>query len=212
MTYFVFLGFMGLQVAHGQGLKVSYVKGTVTTAEGKTVSLNMTFKKGDRVDVGPESQLVLENSEGDKLKTTTPSQWLIESDHEVQLGSGALFAKIEHAKKLAKGEYKFIIRTKTAVMGVRGTQFFTSVDASQSKAALTWMCVKEGSVEVKTADKTLLVPQGLGVSIVDTKVSDPKAFEWTKGLNWEMDPGQGSIQNQAKIPSSYGSILKNQYD
>lgn len=109
----------------------------------------------------------------------------------VDLVTGALFAMIsKHPKQ------SFQVRTPVAVAGVRGTKFFTSYEKN------AWMCVQEGQVEMTELEhpKPVLVNAGFGVVVEKGKeIAPPKQYEWTKHLNWNMDPNAGEIADKSKI-------------
>jgi hypothetical protein len=43
-------------------------------------------------------------------------------------------------------------------------------------------------------------------------ITPPKAYDWTKNLNWKMDPAEGDVEDQSSLDSAYQSLLKSQYD
>lgn len=105
----------------------------------------------------------------------------------------------------------FRVRTRAAVMGVRGTQFFVSYAPSGSDE---WMCVKEGEVEIASAKQEqslTLVKAGQGVRVEGSKVSAPEKFGWTEKLNWEMDGGTSRLEENL-LRGTYDDVRVRNYD
>ena len=129
------------------------------------------------------------------------------------MNKGSLFAKIRKnvGKDTSKGQFR--IQTKSAVAGVRGTEFFTSYG---TKANDVWLCVNEGLVEVKPADgqkgKSVLVKEGEGIAVTGKGISKPRPLPWTKNLNWDMDPKSKDLVNKVDIESAYTDLLDQDYD
>ena len=113
---------------------------------------------GEFIKTGDQSTAIL-TTEGDsqlKLRANTELQLSDPKTNEVFLRKGELFSKI-----IKGSETHFHVKTSTAVMGVRGTQFYTSYGEEKHKGDVL-MCVNEG----------------LGVF-----APEPKLFGWTKELN-----------------------------
>jgi len=124
---------------------------------------------------------------------------------------GSLFSKVQ---KQTNGR-QFKVLTKSAALGVRGTEFFTAINEKKPGAADVWMCVHEGSVFVNDlADsKSVVVKKGEGVVIPAGKsVTTPKPYAWTKNLNWNMDPKAGKVLDETFIEPAYDDLLDKNYD
>ena len=75
--------------------------------------------------------------------------------------AGSVFVKAAQ-KILKEDNSSFVLKTKYASMGVRGTEFFTAyADSARNKAKEDiWMCVKEGQVVIKNRKtKTKIKPR-----------------------------------------------------
>jgi ferric-dicitrate binding protein FerR (iron transport regulator) len=101
-------------------------------------------------------------------------------------------------------------------MGARGTQFYSAISSVKGHKGDLWMCVHEGEVEIentKTHHKEI-VKEGEGVALPRGKeITAPKPFEWTKNLNWAMDPSSKDLVNRASFESEYAKdILNQEYD
>jgi ferric-dicitrate binding protein FerR (iron transport regulator) len=121
--------------------------------EGSAIVQGAHLKSGGVLIVSEKngSQVDLEFSEGHHMRLKQGSQMQIDLSQVhrrvLHLLSGQLFV---HAAKL-KADSSLQIHTKTAVAGVRGTEFLI-----QSEGKGTYVCVCEGTVEVtKTGDDQL---------------------------------------------------------
>jgi hypothetical protein len=189
------------------GSAVSVTAGTETA-----LKLGAKLKNGDTLKTGADSMVVLLFADGTRLKFKDKSEAKIEGESKapgpsgVNLAAGALFALIPKQDKP-----HFEVRTRAAVAGVRGTEFFASTGAHDA----FWLCVEDGAVNVTPSgsDKPLVVPKGLGVLVEAGKTPEPpKPYAWTKKLNWNMDPDKGDVTDHTDIGSEYKSLLHNKYD
>lgn len=154
---------------------------------------------GDVIKVHKGGLLVLKSPQ-ETLKIMHDTVITPREDKEgtiIELVRGAVVAKV--TKK------NFKIKTSATSFGVRGTQFFVQVNGPDDQ----WMCVNEGVVNVTSASKSIDVPAGKGVFVDKKSVSTPKAYAWTKGINWKMDAKEGSLDH--KINLNY-DVLENFYD
>lgn len=204
---------------HGANVSVVAAKGNVyvhASAQAESaLKVGMSVADGSIVKTGPEALLILAYPDGTKLKFKDNTEVKIHisdemmanhSETTVDLVAGALFAAVVHGDKR-----HFIVKTRTAIAGVRGTQFFASLGEHDA----FWLCVEEGSVDVHPADSkdSLTVPKGLGVLVEQGKKPDsPKEYAWTKKLNWNMDPEKGDVVDHTTIEGEYKDLLKNHYD
>jgi ferric-dicitrate binding protein FerR (iron transport regulator) len=171
---------------------------------------------GDAVATAAGATAVVELADGSRLKLRESSRLVLTLPAvrspitEVLLSLGSVFAKVT---KRRPGE-EFHVRTQTAVAAVRGTQFFTAYGRDRNKAPDLWVCVNEGAVDVKTtASKAeLLVPAGKGVLIKSgLDVTKPQAYDWTKKLNWNMDPKDGAVEDKTSLDAAYADLLDQDY-
>ncbi len=213
MKIFIFLlGFIATP-SFAQTAKAVFVKGDISVTEA---AKKTAVKKGDKfgfgftLDTAPGSQVIWELDDGSRLKVSENTNLRIGSrpdEPQVQLNKGSLYAKLKSkVKKGAASKIKFKLQTKAAVLGVRGTHFFVSYGKEKSGGRDEWMCVTEGEVEVTKVGATdkdtapVLVGAGQGVQISAAgEVSAPKAFNWTKKLNWNMDPTGGTVEHPSEI-------------
>ena len=195
--------------------KISYIQGDVNlNSGGKNVkaSKNSEVQAGDTVTTGAQSLTIIDMGDGAQLKLNEKSTLKIPPKEEgtIILSAGSVFSKIP--KQKLKQQFKIV--TPTAVMGVRGTQFFTSYGADAKHPSDLWMCVHEGSVNVTSnlSKKSVLVNEGEGILVPDkSDVTPPQKYSWTKDLNWNFDPGTGSVENKIEIKYQK-SLLKEDYN
>ncbi len=167
----------------------------VTTAEGATAVLELP--DGSRLKLRESSKIAVTLPSGKSQLT------------EAFLSFGSAFAKV--TKRIAGQE--FHVRTPSAVAAVRGTEFFTAYGRPRGKNRDLWVCVNEGAVEIKTdsSKKDLLVPAGKGVLIKSgLDLTKPQAYDWTKTLNWNMDPA-GTIEDKTNLDGAYADLLDQDY-
>lgn len=145
---------------------------------------------GDIISVGENSmviiksdQVVLKLKENTEVKIMKPVNENGQTKFEYYLERGELFFKGHRQKN-----QKYFVKTKDAIMGVRGTEFFATASEEKNKKIVSWMCVNSGLVAViiPGTKGEVLVNAGEGVLIENKKLPDVKKYKWTKDLNWNM--------------------------
>ncbi len=201
--------------------KVIFVKGKVTNTVGKIkrlVKKNFIIQDKSTFETFKKALVVISLSDGSKIKLNELSKLAISvpkdknSPTKTGLYKGSSFFQVIKNKMIKKD--KFIVKTRQASLGVRGTQFFVSY-GKKVKSKDSWMCVNKGlvSVKPKSSKKEVLVKAGEGVHIKDkNNVTPPKSLPWTKNLNWGFDRRKGKLDNTVSIEEAYGDILGQDYD
>lgn len=199
---------------------IKALKGTAEVVKGKNktpLKKGDAVKDGDLVATGKKSALVIQLKDESVIKLGSRSRLRIKpprSQSGLELVLGEMFSKVRKAatdKDGPKGTFK--VRTKSAVAGVRGTEFYTSYGKKENPDDI-WLCVNEGEVEVTKlkGKKAVTVKAGEGISVTAKKgISDPKPLAWTKKLNWNMDP-EKELENTVDIESAYTDLLDQDYD
>jgi ferric-dicitrate binding protein FerR (iron transport regulator) len=191
--------------------RIDFSSGQVTVGKNPAAQAQ-ELHPGDVVATGPDAAAVLLLEDGTKVKLKSDSKVelvKLRKPAEVKLLAGGVFSQVDHARGAG-----FKMRTKTATMGVRGTQFFTSIAGDDGDV---WMCVNDGEVAV-TLDGTRLMPQlvkaGQGIQIAGgKKITPPRKYKWTEELNWKMDAKEGDIQDKTDLNAPYREkLLKHDYD
>ncbi len=196
--------------------QIVYTEGTVTLRSGggaQDAQIGDTVAAGDTIETGPESVAVIDLANGTTLKLREKTTLAVDSignDTAVRLASGGMFTSIAH--KLAG---TFSVTASTAIAGVRGTQFFVAYGRTIDAQPDIWLCVNEGVVQVDlpAAGASTLVKAGLGINIVaGAKLTTPRRYPWTRKLNWNNDPGAGTVKDSTNLDQAYADLLDQDYD
>lgn len=212
MRLYIFFILMFPVIVESATGKINHVRGEVSlTSQGKTTKAlpGTVVSSGDNIKTGLKSFAIITMDDGATFKLGIKTDLSIPNDNSINLNSGSLFSKVSKQKP----NQQFKVHTPVAVIGVRGTEFFTSYGQSEDKKSDVWMCVNEGSVEVTStkSKKSVVVNEGEGVVIpVGQDVTPPKKYAWTKKLNWNLDPAKGEVENKVEI--KYENLLKEDYD
>ena len=166
-----------LKISGDGSSKILDVKGKEITKTGTQLAPGTTIK------TGPNSNVQLKYPDGSKLSIAPNSKLKTEAGtktvQSVSLNFGRIHASIH---KQASEDLHFRIKTKSATMGVRGTQFF--VDATTSGLSTTR--VVEGKVDVATDEATLMAGKGRRllhdqmVEVNQGKILETKPFDSAK--------------------------------
>lgn len=174
------------------------------------------LENGDAVSTGGAATAVIGLADGSRLKLRESGRLVLNlpgprgTVTEAYLTLGSVFAKV--TKRLPGAE--FHVRTKTAVAAVRGTEFFTAFGRAQGESRDLWVCVNEGAVEVRTdaGKPPVRVPRGKGLLIKSgLDATRPQAYDWTKTLNWNMDPDKGAVADATDLDAAYSDLLDQDY-
>jgi hypothetical protein len=199
--------------------RLRFIHGDVTVETkdgGHPGAAGEALASGDAVATGGKAAAIVELADGSRLKLRESSRLVLslpgprDVSTEVFLALGSVFAKV--TKRLPGGEFR--VRTPSAVAAVRGTQFFTAYGRDHEGGRDLWVCVNEGAVEVGTKESKapVRVPAGKGVLIkrgLDT--TKPQAYDWTKTLNWNMDPKSGAVEDKTNLDAAYADLLDQDY-
>lgn len=101
------------------------------------------------------------------------------------------------------------------VAAVRGTEFYFAYGNKKKTKADMWLCVNEGKVNVVDSATSSNVDVNAGEGIIiptDKQIPKPKAYAWTKKLNWNMDAEKGDVEDKTSLKGAYKDLLKNNYD
>jgi hypothetical protein len=195
---------------------IIYTEGDVSLKNGsdtREAAIGDEVGPGDVITTGAKSLAIVDLTNATTLKLREKTSLAIDSIGEstaVTLSAGGVFTSI--AKKLTG---RFSVHTQSAVCGVRGTEFFVAYGRTIDTEPDVWMCVNEGTVEVAIpgTGQTVLVPKGLGINIVGgEKISAPRAYAWTRKLNWNVDPRSGGVEDRTNLDQAYADLLNQDYD
>ena len=175
--------------AHAYSGKIIQMDGDVTASMAEPftkASIGQVILANETVKTGANSSATLEFEDGSIIKLNPRSVLTVgksKTNSEVNLMMGSSLAQIAKQKT---GQFK--LKTRTATMGVRGTNFFTSYGDTKSDELDVRMAVNEGVVAVEMpGEAPVAVTKGLGiVASPGKKMEAPKAYNWVKKLNWDM--------------------------
>jgi ferric-dicitrate binding protein FerR (iron transport regulator) len=196
--------------------RVTYLLGDATVTRGDnsfSARIGTTLEQRDVVRTGPSATMIIQLSQRSTLKLradTTVRMSDMGSEPEVRLDSGGLFAQV--AERL-RG--RFEVRTPSVVAGVRGTQFFVAYGRTVEEKPDLWLCVNEGRVEVRVREtgESSIVREGEGINILaSSRLTDPQFYQWTTRLNWNMNPDEGSVEDDTSLDDAYSDLLDQDYD
>lgn len=218
MKYFILLYSVLLMHNSFAVTQLFFIKGDVKVNQ-TIIQKGHSLKVGDEVITGPDSLAIIKIDNKAIIKMSEQSSLvistLVEKDKPISLvlKAGSLFSKV--LEKAPHGKSNFNIHAKSAIMGVRGTEFFTAYSLTDKTTSDDlWMCVNEGIVQISnTQTKELVeVKEGEGVFIKKGyESSKPKPYAWTKKLNWNLDPSKGDLKNAA-LDDLYSDLLDQDYD
>jgi len=196
--------------------QIIYTEGTVTVTNGGTsqdAGPGTKVSAGETVTTGSDGLAVIDLSNATHIKLMENTSLVVDAigdATQVSLATGGVFTHI--LKKLAGS---FSLLAGETVAGVRGTEFFVAFGKTIDNERDVWLCVNEGLVDVSvpSTSQKVLVPAGQGINIVGgMKLTTPHRYRWTRGLNWNMDPAGGSLEDHTSLDQAYGDLLNHDYN
>ena len=175
--------------------------------------IGMPVGRGDVIETAGDGVAVISLADGAEVKLRENTILALDSlgaKVSVRLDSGSVFSRIN--RHLVRG---FSVVTETAVMGVRGTEFFVAYGRKIDRYRDVWVCVNTGTVEVAVLETrdTLVVEEGKGINILGgTNLTTPQRYPWTRRLNWNMDPAAGEVADRTDLEQAYSDLLDQDYD
>jgi ferric-dicitrate binding protein FerR (iron transport regulator) len=201
-----------------QEARVVYLEGDVTVQSGgetESARIGTEMREGDLVETGPGATAIIDLGSGAEIKLRGNTAARIEELRaedgvDVGLERGGFFALVRRA---IRGGFR--VSTGTVVAGVRGTQFFVAFGRTVEDRADVWLCVNEGTVDVEvpeTGERTE-VREGEGINILaGTRLTGAQPYDWTRDLNWNMDPDAGEVEDDTDLDEAYADLLDQDYD
>lgn len=170
-------------IENGSSVKLEQQKGENENRESREAKAGDPINKNDKL-VTAEATATIRYPDGSKVTVTPQSEFIVESKTQTtqwnKLVRGSVRGLITKTPEGSSTKPKFIIRTKTAVLGVRGTDFVMALDAAQGTAEVHTL---EGSVEVARNEASLLTGKGTVVSdgqfvqAAKTGITSPGSFD-----------------------------------
>jgi hypothetical protein len=181
MKFFLIILFTLLTHNSFGAIKILIIKGTVKyrlpkVRDWKEAEKGMTLLEGTHIKTYSKS--IVRIKHGDTTMNVSPKTIITlgpetltkKKPNSIRLLKGFLWAKTN--KKDKKKNNTFNVKTKSAVMGVRGTQF--AVSHSKHDGSLT--CVCEGSVEITQKEKSNIISRGAGLETYKDKGQTTKNY------------------------------------
>ena len=196
--------------------QVVYSEGTVTVTSGgasQDAGPGTKVSQEDTVTTGADGLAVIDLSNATQIKLRENTSVVVQAigdDTRVSLTTGGLFTHV-----LRKLSGTFSVRTDNAVAGVRGTEFFVAYGRTVDNQRDIWLCVNEGTVDVSipSTNQHVAVPAGQGINIVGgMKLTPPRSYTWTRGLNWNMDAATGTVEDHTNLDQAYSDLLNHDYN
>lgn len=197
--------------------KLTFVSGQVEVNAGKgwqKASLGAIVNENEKIRTGKKGTVIINLKSGAALKLKSESQITLSAvgtATTIDVESGSIFSKVG---KRQPGQ-TFQIRAQTMVAAVRGTEFYFAYGKKKSAKADLWLCVNEGQVNVvdSSSKSDVNVNAGEGIVIPSNKeIPKPRAYTWTKKLNWNMDAEKGGVEDSTDLKGAYKDLLRNNYD
>ncbi|MDA8791989.1 FecR family protein [Bacteriovoracaceae bacterium] len=161
---------------------------SVVTNKGAFVRIKMS--DGSTLTVKPNSKVVVRSFQKKKIGM-------------VKLIKGVVRTKVHKALNRKK-KNKFIVKTRSAVMGVRGTEFVTSFHPQSQKTTLLTI---EGEVAMKKAQKSDLIT-GAKPETPDFNKSNSQVI--SRGQLTQAMPEKRSLAKPVKLaPQQFASVRVN---
>jgi ferric-dicitrate binding protein FerR (iron transport regulator) len=211
------LGVSGAALPAADAGKITYATGKVEierAGKWQKATLGATINEAEKLRTGNNGTAIVMLKTGATLKLkpdTIIAMSSVNTETTIELQGGAVFAKVDKKKA---GQI-FEIRAQTTVAAVRGTEFFFSYGKKAKDKSDLWLCVNEGRVNVVDSDTKSEVDVNAGEGIIiptDKAIPKPKAYAWTRKLNWNMDATKGGIEDKSNMQGAYSDLLKQNYD
>lgn len=212
----ILVGSAGTLFAADAG-KIAFVAGNAEVSRGgkwQKLTLGALVAEAEKIRTGANGTLILALKSGASLKLkpdTTVVVTAASTSTAVELQGGSVFAKVD---KRRPGQ-SFEIRAQTTVAAVRGTEFFFAYGKKEKEKSDLWLCVNEGRVNVTDGATKSDVDVNAGEGIIvptDKQIPKPKAYAWTKKLNWNMDAAKGGVEDKSSLKGAYSDLMKQNYD
>lgn len=220
---------IGSNHAHAACGEVSVAKGDVKIENVKTKASTVAAKgtkvcQGDAIVAGPQSRAKIVMEDGNELNVSPESRIVLEqyeykpADNKKKVMLNVLYGKVRAATKeenmygdkAADGQANaFQVKTKSAVAGVRGTDFLTSFNRMNSKSEIVTF---KGRVDVGTlgANGTILNPVSVGPNqkteaLPGAPPAPPKSVPTSEmekmNVDTKVDVATGSKDNGSNSPT-----------
>ncbi|MDH5681570.1 MAG: FecR domain-containing protein [Spirochaetota bacterium] len=176
-------------ISKDRAARIKFLKGTVQRNSGAGwVSVHRSgtvLLQNDVLKTGGNGQVEIQFDDGSLLKLSKNSRISLKQysysrkgrKSNINLKSGSLFANVNKLRR--KSDFK--VSTVTAVAGVRGTQFFVSIDKKEKVKVEVY----KGQVDVNAKDKVVSVKSGQQTVVKKgSSPSKPKKIRTKRRVKW----------------------------
>lgn len=150
---------------------IESIKGTPPTVlliqDGikKEMSTGQSIEIGGRIKTHEKNSAILQYPDGSRITILKNSDFTVEGEIDGirwnKLKEGTVRGIIVKPKMITSSKHRFMIRTKSAVLGVRGTDFVMSMELASKSVEVHTL---EGTVEVANNEASLLTGKGTAVT------------------------------------------------
>lgn len=188
----VILPLMTDQLLAARKAKIVFRKGVVQIKKkghSKWVAFNprISLQENDYVKTGPKSKVEIRFDDGSRMQVFSNSTAILKTyskskkgrNSNIAIQKGSAYTKVNKLRKNSS----FRVSSVSGVAGVRGTEFYVSVDDSEKMN----IEVYEGSVNVKSSktDENTVVNAGYSSSVNDKGfVEKNKKIKKRRNLEW----------------------------
>jgi hypothetical protein len=199
--------------------KLVFYKGDVKVIRDKayiSIKKKMKIESGDIIVTGRKS-LALIKSKYTTIKVIQNSKMLLDFPTDDKLDAtvdkgGAVIRLINkihrNQNKRKKSDQSITINTRTAAMGVRGTEFFTYVGKNQNSI----LAVKEGIVDFRGlgSSRALLVEENKSTMTNQKKQTiDKRQMGIVDKVNWNLDDTSEDLSQPTNLFSHLEKVWEN---
>ncbi len=181
----------------------------VKTADGNRVAaVGAELRFGDRVKTGAKASVKMRFPDGSKLLIGRYSEVTIipqtEGIQAISLARGEVRGVVRPSATVLQdpksARIRFMIRTKAATLGVKGTDFVTQVQGDQ---AVSKFYTLDGSVQVARTEAEILAGKGTTIGAGMSARADETAIEAARPFNKEM-----YLEALASSQPDFGGLMK----
>jgi ferric-dicitrate binding protein FerR (iron transport regulator) len=179
--------------ASARTARVNFIKGEVSKASGtswvKIHQVGTILKESDKVKTGANSKVEIRFDDGSIMQLGSNSVMALKQysisdkgrNSNIKLNDGSMFANVKKLKR--KSSFK--VSTVTAVAGVRGTEFYVSIDDKKNVKVEVY----KGKVDVSKADdatKQVQVKAGYETEVkTNSNPVNPSKIKQQRKVEWE---------------------------
>ena len=90
-----------------------------------------------------------------------------------------------------------------------GSQIFVAFGKEQKDHL--WVCINKGRATIEAHGQAVAIANYQGVAVLSNRITRPKMIEFTRKINWLMNPNKGEINDFTVVDENY-QLLEEDYD